>query len=491
MATASPYIRTGIRPGRAEPRSSYAWVVVGIGLFGLALASGISLAFAELEALYITVSLTVCLAVLYDFRVGVVALVLLVGLQNTAYFPHGLMGITGLNPSNLLLAGTLVSCLLHGRLKGFLPRPLALLYVLPIVCAGLLGATHVDEIIPQFFELGIHAYDNAFGYLRDELVKPMLIVLLGLLVGSAVASSQKPDRFLIPIALSVWFIALLEIGYIIHSGVRLGSLASSDARTFLDSALGMHANSLGRLFAVAYALLLFPWWETKRPGLKLFLFLTMGALAFSLLLTFSRGAFVGFLLVNLLFLVWRFNLKTLGMALIAAAVCVALAPEAVVGRLTVGFDTGEADAISAGRVESIWLPLLPELARSPLWGNGLVSTTWSAPMEAGAMLMVGHPHNAYLEALLDMGVIGLCLLLAYYWHVWRGFRALGSNAWLSPEMRGFFQGGAAALVCFFVTGMAGSSLRPTAEFAYLWVAIGIMYGVARRKPAAASGKPAT
>ena len=82
-----------------------------------------------------------------------------------------------------------------------------------------------------------------------------------------------------------------------------------------------------------------------------------------------------------------------------------------------------------------------------------------------------------------MGFVGLALLLAYYWHVWRGFRALGSNAYLSPEMRALFQGGAAALVVLLVTGWTGSSLRPEIEFAYLWIAIGMMYGMLARKPA--------
>jgi O-antigen ligase len=102
------------------------------------------------------------------------------------------------------------------------------------------------------------------------------------------------------------------------------------------------------------------------------------------------------------------------------------------------------------------------------------------------MNRVGHPHSAYLEALLDMGVIGLALMLAYFWHVWRGFRALGSNAYLSPEMRAFFQGATAALVCFFITGWVGSSFRPEAEFIFLWLAIGVMYGMFRRTRAAAS-----
>lgn len=478
MATASPYLRQ-------EPAGAFNWMLVAAGLLAFAVACGISLALGEIEALYLTTALVLCIAVLFDFRIGVVTLVMLLPLQASTFFPHALLGITGLNPQNLLLAGTLASYVLHGRLRHpgrFAPPPLLWLYVLPFAAAGLLGARHVDGMLPHFYETLVLNFNAWPGYLRDVLLKPMLIPLLGLLLGAATAASQKPERFLVPIALSVWLIALLQIGFIAASGVRLGLLASSSERDFL-SALGLHANDLGRLFAVAYALLLFPWWETKRPGLKLFLFLTMGVLAFALLLTFSRGAFVGFILVNLLFLAWKFNLRTLGLALLALSVAAIMMPGYVVDRVMVGFDTGAVDDISAGRVEGIWLPLLPEFLNSPLFGSGLLSTTWSLPMTAGSMLTVTHPHNAYLEALLDIGVVGLALVLAYFWHVWRGFRALGSNTWLSPEMRGFFQGATAGLLCFLVTGMAGSSLRPTPEFSYLWLAIGMMYGMAARKPA--------
>ena len=116
-------------------------------------------------------------------------------------------------------------------------------------------------------------------------------------------------------------------------------------------------------------------------------------------------------------------------------------------------------------------------------GQGLDSILWSHAMTSGAVLFVGHPHNAYLQAILDMGVIGLALMVAYYWTVWRGFRALGSNAYLSPLMRGFFQGACAALVAFAVSGMTGGSLRPEPENVLLWIAIGIMYGLLARRPA--------
>ena len=67
--------------------------------------------------------------------------------------------------------------------------------------------------------------------------------------------------------------------------------------------------------------------------------------------------------------------------------------------------------------------------------------------------------------------------------MWKNLRALGSNAFLSAEMRGFYQGAAAGLLSFLVTGFAGSSLRPTPEFAFLWIAIGMMYGLQARSPA--------
>jgi O-antigen ligase len=208
----------------------------------------------------------------------------------------------------------------------------------------------------------------------------------------------------------------------------------------------------------------------------------MGLLVIALVFTFSRGAFVGFLLVNGLFLLWRFNAKTAALALLVGVALVLMLPEQVFERMSTGFGE-DANAVSAGRIDGIWLPLLPELWRSPIWGNGLGSVMWSDAMHNGFMLEVTHPHNAYLEALLDVGALGLAVLLAYYAHVWKNLRALGSNAVLSPELRGFYQGAAAGLLMLLVTGFVGSSLAPLPEQAFLWMAIGIMYGQLARRPA--------
>ena len=467
----------------AERGPGLVTAAIGLGLFGM--VCGIGLAIGEFEAMVAAVTVLACFATLADYRIGAVLLMVMLPVQGSYLFPHSVFGFTGLNPVNLVLGATLLSYVVRGyEVKRFLPKPLVWCVIVPIVIAGLLGTRNVDEIYPMFYQEEVIQFTTASGYLRDVLLKPMLFVIEAVIIATAVARAKKPETFLIPVIASVWLLSLMAIGYVVAAGVSIGALALPTSRAFF-SGLGLHANDLGRLYAVAYALLLFTWGETKDLRLKTVLLFTMGILTIALMLTFSRGAMVGWLLVNALYLVWKFNAKTIGLGLLAAGIAMLFLPGAVVGRLSMGLvGGGDVNEFSAGRWDEIWLPLLPELFKSPLWGSGLDSTMWAHALWAEQMLPVTHPHNAYFQAILDMGLAGLGLLLAFYWHVYRACRDLGSNAYLSPTMRGFYQGMVAALLCFVVTGFSGSSLRPSGEFAFLWVGIGMMYGqLARRRTA--------
>jgi O-antigen ligase len=470
-SSTSPFLRPTDGPSAVPVIAAVVLAVIGGAL-------GISIALGEVQSFFVVISAIACAAVLFDFRVGAVLLLVLLPVAESAIFPRSLMGVTGLNPINLLLVTTLVSFLLRGgrdAVRRFLPPRLLWLYIVPILLAGLLGISRVDDIPSLFEDRGVLNFTDGFGYYRDVVLKPLLIVLAALLVGAALAKAQKPERFIPPIIASVWVMALVSIGYVIATGASLQELSNANSRTFL-SGTGLHANDLGRLYAVAYGLLLFTWAGATSRMLRIALMATMGVLVIALLLTFSRGAMLGFVLVNILFMMWRFNAVNLGLLLLAVTLAAFILPGAFYDRMTLGFGSGNADAVSAGRLQGIWLPLAPEVLKSPLWGTGIGSTLWSDAMRHGLMQQVTHPHNAYLEALLDVGVIGLGLFIAYFIGVWKGFRALGSNAFLSPTLRGFYQGAAAGLVAFVVTGFAGSSLAPRPEYAYLWIAIGMMYG---------------
>jgi O-antigen ligase len=462
-----------------ETSTSMALLAV-IGLLLVGTFGGILIALGETTAAFLCLSLLASVFILLDYRVGVFILILFVPVSQSTYFPRAMFDIKGLNPLNCLLAATLASYVLH-RLsnKGmprFVPPRLLWLYIVPFVIAGLIGSRHVNEIAPYFLEFGHIQFDNAVGYARDVVMKPLLLVLFSLLVGAAVARAEKPERFIIPMLVSVWVLGLLVVGFFVAAGVSIGSIAGEYARTFLNP-VGMHANDLGRLYATAYALLLFTWAATEDKNLKLLLLPSMGLMVLALILTLSRGAFLGFIVVNVIFLFSRRDTKAMLFGGLLGFAALLVLPGAVMYRMSLGFGSGgDFNTVSAGRVEGIWLPLLPELWHSPVWGNGLVSILWSDAMRAGAMFPVIHPHNAYLQVLFDMGVVGLVLILAWYLHAWRGLRKLHKDETVSPTMRGFFDGAAAGLVSILVAGMAGSSLFPVTEQAFLWMAIGMMYG---------------
>ncbi len=450
-----------------------------------AIVLGGLIVFAEVNALIACVSLLICIFILREFRLGVICLIVLMPLSASTVFPHNMGGITGLNPLNLLLIATLGAFLMRGRSMAGRTHveiwPL-LLYVVTFLIAGIMGSQHVGEIPADAVDLSPDAFGSSGGYLLGIVLKPLFLPLFALLVAAAASRSRQPERFVVPMLVSIWLMCLLAIGFVLLSGTSLAALASSQSRTFF-SPLGVHPNELGRLYAIAYALMLYTCAATKDANMRLALIASMGLVVIALVLTFSRGAFFGFAVVNIMFLLSRRKATTLllfGLLLVGLTL---LMPAAVFDRIQSGWGGG-ADAISAGRVNEIWLPLLPDLWRSPIIGNGLDSITWSEAMRGGAILIVGHPHNAFLGAMLDMGLLGLALLCAYFVQVWQGFRRLSVDPAVNPVLRGFYAGAAAGLVSFLMAGFVGSSLTPVPEQFCLWLAIGMMYG--QQRPATSS-----
>ena len=460
--------------------------VLGVAL--LCLLCGAAVVIAEWSALFVGLALIICVLVLVDFRIGVVLLIVLMPASYSQIFPREIGGVTGLNPVNLLLVGTLGSYVLHAisdrSIGKFIPRHLLWLYIAPLLVAGAMGSRHINEIAIYFYLVEKVHFINVLGYLRDMVIKPLFMVAFALLVGAAVARSRSPGKFLAPMLISIWLMSLMVIVYFVLSGSSLAHIASSQNREFL-SLLGMHANQLGRLYVIAYAILLFTWSEEKDHGVKLILLATIGVVLIALVLTFSRGSFLGFALVSMIFLASRRNIGGLLFGSLLAAAALFALPQEVYDRAMHGVGQGT-DAVSAGRISMIWLPIIPDIMQSPIWGHGAGSMLWSDAVRSGRAAAVTHPHNAYLQALLDMGVIGLVLVSAYFFHVWRGFRRLAAAPDLTPEQRGFFRGAAAGLIAFLAAAFADGSLMPRPEQFFLWFAIGLMYGLSARK----SGAPA-
>ena len=70
------------------------------------------------------------------------------------------------------------------------------------------------------------------------------------------SKAAEPEKFLVPILISIWVMGSMVIVFVFLSGVTLSHMATQSERNLLTTLVGLHANELGRLYLTAYALLL-------------------------------------------------------------------------------------------------------------------------------------------------------------------------------------------------------------------------------------------
>ena len=416
--------------------------------------------------------------VLLDFRAGVAYAIVLMPLSALTFFPHEMLGIRGLNPLNVILFLTMVSYVVHAGLRRWHDpiAPLRLLgwYVLPIVVACLIGMSSVPLIPPRFMQENLIQFNNSVGYLRDMLIKPQFLVLLSLMVALAVRHSKKPERFIYLMLASGYVFCALVAGLLLKSGMSLRELASPLSRTFLG-ALGMHANEMSLLLNMLYALTLFSIREQSAGKVRNFLFVSCVVFGLCVLMTFSRGGFLGFALVNLIYFWKRLSIKTVIAALLVSAAIGPFVMDAVMERAMTGVDAGDRGAVTAGRLDGIWLPLLPYVLEEPVMPHGVFSILWSTPLRMNKMLPVAQTHSAWLGGLMDLGLVGFGFVLAFLLFVRREFLRL-SREHASPALQGMFAGGAVLIPLWFLQGVTDDHFTPSPSQAYFWIALGILMG---------------
>jgi O-antigen ligase len=174
---------------------------------------------------------------------------------------------------------------------------------------------------------------------------------------------------------------------------------------------------------------------------------------------------------------------------------VALFMPAVVERLLAGFTTGANTSTTVDQYEATagrtiaWPLVIEKISRSPAVGWGR-----QAMMSSGiaAFLYVfldedfGHPHNAYLEWLLDNGIVGFIplamLLLVILFHGFRLF--LDSRSLLFVAAGGV---SCSMLLGLMFSGVTGASFYPVEGTVEMWGGIFLMFRLSvQRKRALAA-----
>jgi O-antigen ligase len=206
-----------------------------------------------------------------------------------------------------------------------------------------------------------------------------------------------------------WVLAVTLVANVVYLVVAPGSafMVYAGERAFMGF-LG-HKNGVGLLAALALPIFLL---EARTPGARRWVMLS-GIVVAAVLLVLSRsltGAGVGLTLCMVV------ALLPLSRRLRRPAIV--LFPPAVLGIGTIASIAGFADGVLvllgrdptlSGRTE-IWHAVLPVILERPLLGNSIVSF-WQLAIVEKTHLWFSNAHNGYLQLLIELGVVGLALLV--------------------------------------------------------------------------------
>jgi len=359
-----------------------------------------------------------------DWFKALVAAVVLFAFLEHRDMPRAIAGIPGLNLWNLLFLSIAFAWLKQRQEEGNVlefPRGvrIALVLYLAVVAIAFLRA---------FLDPGPFYNGSRMDLALNYLVNPLKFLLPALMLYDGCRSRERVFQAVSAILLVYFFLAILSVKSMgLHFDLSSGDDLSSRAARRLVRDVGYHRVDLSMMLAgaswavVAYARYFSQWW------IKLSLFGAAGVIVLGQAVTGGRTGYATWGLIGLFLCVvkWR---KFLPVIPLAIGVVIAFVP-AVRDRMLQGFaqkeggfvEQTDASEITSGR-SRIWPLVIEEIGESPIIGHGRIAmqrqgVSQRCVEEYGEVF--GHPHNAYLELLLDNGLVGFLCAMPIFWICFR------------------------------------------------------------------------
>lgn len=412
---------------------------------------------------------------------GLCGLALMTVLTNHPKMPSNIANIQGFNPWNMILVVVLLSWLRQHRREPTLPIVPGIAKVLFCAYVLLVLATTAAAVLDVQSLTGTVIQDwGRKDVFVDGMVNPLKYITIGVLYFAGACNRQRVRLALVTAVSSGFFYGLL-----MYKSMKLRVFTADfvDARRLTDKLVGLFANDLALVmaFSICGAVLIYVLFN--RRWQRVLWLLGVATMLPPFVVLKSRAGFAAFGMIWLVLgtLRWR---SILLLFPVAGVLTVAFVPS-VQERALSGFGFGQHsaaevdwDEVSAGRLTNIWPPVIEQIRKSPLIGFGRYAILredcyWG--ILALEREVPTHPHNAYLEILVDAGAVGLAICLACAGGIIAVAVAL-------LRVRGnvvVMQLGAVALVAavgLLTAGVAGSTFYPTESFVpYLCV-----WGVALR-----------
>ena len=303
---------------------------------------------------------------------------------------------------------------------------------------------------------------------------------------------RNHNRFVLGIfsLLGLYFlIGIQVIKWMPLSTAISGEVLAERSLKILDNEIGYHRVDLAMMLAGAsWAIFSLKSLASRRSHAMLIIAASL-TVFFSLALTGGRTGYATWALVGcvLCFIRWRKYLLLAPLVIIAIIWVVPGTME----RMTQGFNLGSRSpyfderkpdlyTVTAGR-NLVWPYVIEKIDEAPFLGYGrqaMIRTGISAILfqDFGEGEAVGHPHNAYMELLLDNGLVGfvpvLFLFILLLWYSTLLFRDSRNQSFVTI-------GGItlALILAQMIASVGSQSFYPREGAVGMWCAIGLMLRV--------------
>lgn len=419
------------------------------------------------------------------------ASILLMAVLEHPDMPKNIGGVQGLNPWNLLMANVIMAWL-RDRANQVHH------WEMPRLVVGLFLAYAAIVVVGsvRFYMEPAQFDDVSMAFLISEyFVNSFKFILPGLLLFESCRDRRKAEIALAVILCVYFLLAIQVIRWVpLRFAVASGNDLARVAGRLIPNEVGYNRVTLSMMLGGASWGVLAAMILVKKPLYKL----ALAGVSFSILLgqslTAGRTGYVSWAAVGLCLCLLRWRKALLVLPVIVIAILSFL--PGVRDRFFAGWGGKQGVvvvrtddyAMTSGRT-MIWPYVIEKIEEDPLFGYGREAMTrtglrdwlWNQLAES-----FPHPHNAYLESLLDNGILGFIPTLALFLVLL--FKAISLFMDRGDPLCSAAGGVAAALVLSLLVGAMGGQTFYAREGAVgMWAAFGVMLRVSVERAKARQG----
>jgi len=394
-------------------------------------------------------------------------LILILPFSSLPIIETQLLGIPGLKVVNVLVVAIFISFFISKRTTNIdLNERFFVVVILSLVLIAVIRS------IPHIPIINIHMneYFSNFRFFQSFFFKSIINLSPFIIISLYVTDIEKLELVLTTYIYSIFIFSIYLL--MIYIFFTPDKTSFSSIRGSFMSVANMHGNTLGSFYILSFPFMMSYFFKNKNMLSIVSLVLAIVIIG----LSFSRTAY--YLLPVSIFMYLAFSKRLSWTPIIACLLLVSInfLPNMISERARQGIESKNVYQISAGRVSEIWVPIVHELKESPktlFFGNGIRGLWMTDAFMKGKIYDAFHAHNLYLNAILDVGLLGLGLLAMLYFKAIKGIFRTVKLFPHNGNLNEILFGVAVSILVFLIAGLSGRIWYPIFNNYPLWIILAI------------------